>query len=241
MRNFVKEEFTLRNLGSQMLWALILAGLTRLAILVFGVSVAHKDWYWVVVPAFYLAIAVSVMVLRRRVPDLVGAIDAVSSTGLVEIPGKTFAFMIASVTNRGTPSIADGWSLAITLTTGQVVTTSPHHVLVLNLNGRVFRGEDSLVAKALVPIAMGAKVRGTLMFSMTGVTPQDIARVGTKYMLRFNDFQGNISTVDWTWLPQGATQDIGYLGGLLPFETATQPATTTAQDTSGGTQVAPSV
>ena len=101
--------------------------------------------------------------------------------------------VIASIVNRGLPSSADKWALAVQLPSGttfeaQLRKIPPNFVLRLPNESFEFKDADALYAKAMAsPIPTGGKIRGLLWFELKDIEADAINQRGTIFSLWFQD------------------------------------------------------
>jgi hypothetical protein len=166
-------------------------------------------------------------------PNLIGGMDAVqvfASNQCVSPmpypnsdPDDVYILIAADVRNTGSPSIADGWSLAVnSLTKGLVApeglqlpdTTSLFLEDAVTKTQSPYSGRDALYEKTFQnPVPQGAEVRGILLYRVKGYRVEDLSKPGTEYKLSFTDILGGTHIIDWVW-PQN-NKPIGHLAGLL--------------------------
>ena len=142
--------------------------------------------------------------------------------------GKTFylvGFATAHVTNAGSPSIAEGWSMEAVLTDGRVFRANamymnpnyPAHLSPLVGGERTIAQSDALYLKTMKPIERGMLVRGILAFPFSRFDQklfQDMQRAGTRFVLRCNDVNGKEVVAENTFT--GVPQSLDYYPGVLP-------------------------
>ena len=114
--------------------------------------------------------------------------------------GYSAAFVVASVSNLGSPSVADSWTLEITppgepartLTFQWVQHDEPlvfHHE-----NGQImtYSSSDMLYVKtASAPVPTGGKVRGMLLFPLKDISLEKAKSAGSRFRLCAQDVAGN--------------------------------------------------
>jgi hypothetical protein len=75
---------------------------------------------------------------------------------------------------------------------------------------------DALYAKAIArPIQNGDKMRGVLLFTFEGVSPEDLKKVGTKFKLHCVDVENQPVESEHTWSEK--TEPFHYYPGLSPI------------------------
>lgn len=127
-------------------------------------------------------------------PNLVGVIDQ-KVAGFSPELNSTQVFLIVSVINLGTPSIAQGWHLTVECrghTLGPFVPWFIPEGLRVNRDSGasvIFRRADALYDKVMVPIPQGGLVRGWIRFVVPG-SESDNLRRASRWRLRFEDVTG---------------------------------------------------
>jgi hypothetical protein len=122
--------------------------------------------------------------------DQIRVSDPVSSVNGVPV------FVVANLSNRGTPSQADGWHLEISLPNVKekvrvAYVTIKEGSLIMEGKFRI-PGSESLDRKVFgEPIPTGKKVRGILCFSALGVQKSAVISPGVLLTLSCKDIAGN--------------------------------------------------
>ncbi len=137
----------------------------------------------------------------------------------------TAAIMLVSLTNRGTPSIADGWQMTLTYAgRGKPVAVQMHYVdpqpsITLEMiHGPVvtISQDDVLYNKTMKePIATGMKVVGLMVGDIPDLSFFDVYKQGTIIELRCHDVYQNV--IRGTWKFTGTPTDYEFVPGLLPM------------------------
>jgi hypothetical protein len=113
-------------------------------------------------------------------------------------------FYQLKVVNSGSPSIAWRWRLAITLTTGQVIELdAPEHPMnetFVNPATKqlTIQFDNSTYLPNLLlenPIATGAGKVGWIVFRVDTATQEDLQRIGNRFVLKFEDCEGNVTSI----------------------------------------------
>ncbi len=115
----------------------------------------------------------------------------------------TFVVIVATVKNKGTPSIADHWELLIRSPDGmerkaQTINFPPLiNVPVAPGNHQMLTRDDDLLSKTSVPIPTGGKTQGAITFVFENIRNEVFRHAGTQYVLTSHDINGNISTATY--------------------------------------------
>jgi hypothetical protein len=140
------------------------------------------------------------------------------TSGTLHQPGT---MVFASLTNNGAPSIAEGWTLVVTLPDGRSEQAVPSYMKPHSTtSGKDTSGNDwkmdndALYEKTMLPIERGAKLRGELLFLTKVFTVQEIEKPGVKYVLSCVDFQENRVYGDFVWTDEKRTGLPQYYPGL---------------------------
>jgi hypothetical protein len=135
----------------------------------------------------------------------------------------TSIIMVASVSNVGSPSIAERWSLEVIPVSGNAVTVYASIVFEANPltlyldNGKVgsYSPRDALYLKtSSVPLTMGAKETGFLIFDFPTISQAQADARGTVYRLSCLDVFGNKVWTDHTMSEPGQRNAMPYYPGM---------------------------
>ncbi len=159
-------------------------------------------------------------------PKLHLVIDEIA-VGESDVGGKpTGAVMIiANLSNDGAPSIADGWSLKVTLTDGRTLTRGttyldPSGILKSEHNSvggswKLSQADALYVKAAAKPIQSGDKVRGVLVFTYDEFTSAEMKMKGTKFNLSCVDVKNQPVEFEYTFTEESEPHE--YYPGLSPI------------------------
>lgn len=144
----------------------------------------------------------------------------------VDKENSTWVVIFASVSNTGTPTIADAWVLYVQLIGASqrmrvlpTMFTANKPIVFVHPNGQnktyTFQPSDALYLKTSPePIKTGAKVTGLIYFKLPGISLQEAAKEGTVYRLEAFDVSGNKITVDYPW--RNEPTPLSYPPGMIP-------------------------
>ncbi len=146
--------------------------------------------------------------------------------------GEVFVFVLFSVLNGGSPSIAEGFRLNIKsreldITNAPVFIPEPINLWKNGEKIGIFTPEDSLFEKIARPIERGGFVKGWMPFIFWGITSAQINSPDTTLSISFADITGQLHTVVRKSDDSGK-DDISL---LKPIPGATQPFTPSAKPT----------
>jgi len=204
-----------------------------------GEAIPQRSLFWhCILLAFILSMGILLWQKSNQITELQGQLDSLNKpqlsltidelgTGeMVEGNGSRNpgVFLIANLTNKGAPSIAEGWKLQITLLDGRSGEFLPTYMAPdqtisgsKNVVGNDWKMSmaDALYAKANKPIQRGDKVRGILIFNTPSFKVEDMRKQGVKYTLRCTDVNGIKIQYDFTFT--GTPVEHHYYPGLSPI------------------------
>ncbi len=131
-------------------------------------------------------------------PSLTGRIDNVSMYPVPNRPEDLAVSLVVLVTNTGSPTTAQGWSLEVNSPSRPTSTVlEPVHVNgFVDMPGakgkKVDLAKEDLVLKtAQVPIANGAQVKGILTFVLVKTSENALSNNKTSFTIHFKDSRAN--------------------------------------------------
>jgi hypothetical protein len=202
IRNWLRDEFSLGSLASQVMWTIISAALGRASAWLFDVPVRSEIAYWLVVPALVFALAIAVRKLsgRKTRPDLNCLIEHMSfGGGDFKVDGRdasgAIIMILASIRNRGVPTVASSYRLIFELPNGQLfhgkrLNPAQETIGLENVDtGRkeLLHRNDALDKRTVEPIPQGGMAQGFLVFAFPGIDPKLIQNAGATVRFRFID------------------------------------------------------
>jgi len=238
IRGFLARFFSVENLTSLVLGTVIMSLAGTMLIYVIGLLPDPRKDYWPFLAAFLCLLVitgVSLLISKSHRsalrPQLTGSIDRIqvmSAAQFTKVPEhqRSMAVLLTvSIRNKGTPSIADKWELAIHIKDAEhTVKTLPVYLpplMQINVHDTVtggitpLVGADALYNKAVIaPIATGAMIRGILLYIVNDVTEPMLTIPGTKYILEFVDIDGRTHEIAYPW-PAIPDRRSGYMAGML--------------------------
>lgn len=205
---------TLRYILNILLWMVaLMSGILSLArelLLIYrGEQVQQRSLFWnCVIIAFVISAGILYFLEHQRAteaetklqdvmeqrPKLQGEFRFVITSQQQQ---ETFALIAVTISNRGMPSIADGWQLTVKLRDGRsvkgVIQTIPQSIKVNRSDGVLtYYGADALYDKVSTnPIESGGQKSGLLLFNLPDVIASDASQSGTEFSLRFIDVAKN--------------------------------------------------
>jgi hypothetical protein len=207
MDGFIPALFSWQNFIVDIIYSVVLAGFVRGIVWLFNVPLRgnwRELWFWLMVPAFLLIIALFGTPLNQATrqpistPLLRGQIEATFTGTEGQHPSSVpFVTLIVSVRNLETPSIAEGWSLSVMPPGGQTFSATPYHIsntMTLEREGNspiTLYGSDQLYNKiGITPIATGSLQRGILSFRIAQAPLESLNHSGTRLTLSYEDVIG---------------------------------------------------
>jgi hypothetical protein len=221
--------FTLNYVVSNLAWSLLMILLTKLYEWVRGkpFDVQRKKAFWIV---SFLAIFTFISMLTYAVrgpqsPELQGGFDSITFTPLPDAKNDAGILVVFHVSNVGTPSIVENYSLTITPPGGNPVEALPL-LIPKTLSLPTAAGVDPIFPLSMVcgkdalyrktadqPLTNGAMARGLLWYQVPGYTMQTFSNpTGTKFRLSFVDVRNHEYVREFTW--GGISKPSGYMPGL---------------------------
>ena len=208
MKEFFSQQFTLSAFLTNVFWALLLAGLSRLIMWCFGKKPKRQWALFLVtgVTVFCLLLILQIAVGQAQRPQLNVRVQELN-IGQIEHGIYPLAVLVVRISNSGSPTIAEDWQL-----TAQPAGSSqqikaipsriPNTVTLIGAPGRdtvTYYAKDALYDKvSSVPIPHGGEQTGLLAFGFRA-SPDDLHRLGTKFTLQVHDVFGNVYSDSITW------------------------------------------
>jgi hypothetical protein len=149
----------------------------------------------------------------------------IDSVGTASTSDTVIVLVIASISNVGSPSIADQWQLEMTPVSGKPITIHP--MLIPKDKPMTFRSgygretsydpSDALYLKsASTPVSTGAKETGFMIFALSNVSVGQANGVGTVYKLICSDIFGTKIWAQHTMNGHGERGPMPYYPGMIP-------------------------
>ncbi len=211
MLEFLKREFTLEKALSKVLWTILFAGLTRAVFWLLNISLAHKElWFWLIVPASYLAAIIAFRRLARGGgPQIAGEIEWIHISEMPPasgFPPGALVAIIATVRNLGEATSLEAWTLNVEIENQPRLTAIPlpcgETFTIPDMNVTL-SGADELHAKlANRMLDKGERIRGLLIFDVTAVAPITLGKPGQVYTLSVEDYERRRWPIKFTWKAQ---------------------------------------
>ena len=232
-RDFIFNFFSPSNLANILLGAALMAGAGWIFWQVCWPNLKQPAT-WLVVMACLILVAVGLNLIlmfnTTERPRFSGTIDRIYMMPATAVhpplgtANDTVLFLIVSIRNNGSPSIAEIGSLQIIpadggpspITEGKFLPAATTIGLV-DATGRQppiwLKGSDALYNKTVAqPVPTGALVRGILQYVVHDATYAQLSIPGTVYRLTYTDNQGGQHTTELKWSLQPVPS--GYLPGL---------------------------
>jgi len=235
MVQFLKSEFTLERAASKVLWTILFAILTRALFWLLNVSLAYKElWYWLIVPAIYLAAIIAFTGLARGGgPQIAGEIEWISIDEIppsMGFPPGSLIVLIVLIRNIGEATSLEGWSLSLQTDEQPRLETipfpCPETMCYPQLNNMTLVAADSLHNKLAHKILeKGERVRGLLLFDAVGVPPKNLGKPGQVFILSVQDYQERRWSINFKWKTQQDTGPRMFSGMTISVGTPPPPGT----------------
>jgi len=139
----------------------------------------NEKLYWVIFPLLIFGIIILIFSMTKTLPDkpiLSANIDSLCTGPMPNDPSSSFAILVVSVRNAGSPTILEGWSVNLKTSKGDVFKGQLQYIqdkfIATNRRGEtiVYHKEDALYNKNVnTPIPFGGMVRGVLFVLFKGV------------------------------------------------------------------------
>jgi hypothetical protein len=200
----------------------VIVALVALYTLVKEVPIPKK--VGIAIALFFLLLAIFTAWRNEYLKTRPGLIVTVRQIGAMTDGEYSRLFVITSVSNRGSASVADGWELRVkragSKTWGSWTAPylfEPNRPIIIEQRGvvRKYSPNDALYLKAGdKPIENGGRVTGFLAFRVPAITQQQAMQDGVEYELRCEDVSGN--KIVGKFSTTGGGKDLQYFQGLEP-------------------------
>ena len=209
MKEFLSQQFTVGVFLTNVFWALILAGLSRLIMWCFGKK-PKRQWALflvTVVTVFCLLLILQIAVGQSQRPQLNVRLQEIN-IGQIENGIYPMVVLVVKISNSGSPTIAEDWQFTAQPagSSQQIKAISlriPNTVTLIGAPGRdtiTYYAKDALYDKVgSAPIPRGGEQTGLLAFGFTSASSDDLRRLGTKFTLQVHDVFGNVYSDNFTW------------------------------------------
>ena len=200
LKKFFKDQFSLSNIASKLMWAVIFAGVVRAGTWLFGGQPSSELAYWLLVPAslFILAIGVSKLIGGASLPELdIHAEHMSFGTIELTIEGEktkgAHILLFLSIRNRGVASAVSAYSLQLLHPSGQVFhgkrVAIPSGTLTVNnkTGTQTLEAADAIDKKTIVPVPQGGLAQGFILFAFPGIDVKLIQDPAATVRLRVID------------------------------------------------------
>jgi hypothetical protein len=159
----------------------------------------------------------------RNTPNFLGEINEIVNGDPVQGAGSDL-FIRMTITNRGAPSIAQGWKLAVksnTRNSSYMPTSIPDNFSVRNKDGiqmAKFKLSDTIYEKTVRPIERGGMARGWIRFILPDLTRKQISGSKTIITVSFEDVERNKYEATMELKGQHSSKPMYLPGSEQPFK-----------------------
>jgi hypothetical protein len=203
MVDFLVKEFSLQNVSGQVMWAILISSVVRVWIWFWGKPLEKRKEliFWILCPlsGFVIVALLSRLPTSFR-PDLHGTIISMAVTFQDSNPASQVIVVFANISNTGSPSTVDQWSLSAK-SPGQDAVRVPGPIEIpeqMTISGSTrdeaftFHASDDLPNKvAETPIQTGATAKGIIFFQPSKFVGDALsAGSGMELILSYTDVTG---------------------------------------------------